>query len=206
MKTNSVFYIFSLVFAFSQHTVTAQENPKANTLFGNEAPIQTKDLGFLIAPSFGVTRLDGGSAALFNLRGGVNIKDKVSLGGYFNTSLNDVFNESETIPGVYLDYWTVGGFIEYTLSSKRIFHLTFPLYLGYGEVEMDNEFGSAGLGETNFLQIEPAALLELNLHKFVRFNLGAGYRFVGEMNYRNFNESDISGLTAYFGLKLGLFR
>lgn len=71
---------------------------------------------------------------------------------------------------------------------------------------MDNENGDAGLGEANFFQIEPSALLEVNLHKYVRFNIGAGYRFVGQMSYRNLNQSDISGLTGYVGLKFGLFR
>ncbi len=71
---------------------------------------------------------------------------------------------------------------------------------------MDNESGDAGLGESTFFQIEPSALLEINLHKNVRFNIGAGYRFAGQMEYRNFNQSDISGLIGYVGLKFGLFK
>jgi len=49
-------------------------------------------------------------------------------------------------------------------------------------------------------------MLELNLHKYARFQAGAGYRLLSQMNYRNFNQSDLAGLTAYAGLKLGLFR
>jgi hypothetical protein len=78
--------------------------------------------------------------------------------------------------------------------------------MGYGEVQMDNEIGDVGLGEANFFQIEPSALLEINLHKNIRFNLGAGYRIVGQMNYRNFDQSDLSGFTGYAGLKFGLLR
>jgi hypothetical protein len=80
------------------------------------------------------------------------------------------------------------------------------LYVGYGEVEMDSESWDIDFGESNFVQIEPSALLELNLHKHVRFNVGAGYRLVGPMNYRNFNEANMSNLTGYVGLKIGLFR
>ena len=101
---------------------------------------------------------------------------------------------------------TLGGFAEYTLLSKKVIHLTFPFYIGYGEVRMYNENGVAGLGKENLLQIEPSALLEVNLFKYTRLNLGAGYRFVGEMDYRNLNQSDLSGLTAYVGLKFGSFR
>jgi hypothetical protein len=150
--------------------------------------------------------MDGSEAFLFNLRAGINLKDKFSFGGYFNTSMNQIRPQSETIPFIYMDYWTVGAFAEYTLFAKRLMHLTFPVYIGYGEVQMDNEIGETELGEEYFFQIEPSALLEINLHKYARLNLGAGYRFVGEMNYRNLDQTDISGLTAYIGLKFGLFR
>ena len=81
-----------------------------------------------------------------------------------------------------------------------------PVNLGISEVQMDNSIGNAGLGEAKFFQVEPSAMLELNLHKYVRLNAGAGYRFVSNMKYRNFNQNDISGLTGYIGLKIGLFR
>jgi hypothetical protein len=62
------------------------------------------------------------------------------------------------------------------------------------------------MGEANFYQVEPSALLELNIHKYVRFNIGAGYRFVGQMSYRNMDQRDLSGFTGYVGLKIGVFR
>ncbi|MEZ4987083.1 MAG: hypothetical protein R2795_18925 [Saprospiraceae bacterium] len=184
----------------------AQVSNEAKTLLGDGASISTENWGFFITPSYGITSMDGSSASLFHLRGGLSIKDKISLGAYFSTSLNQINPKSETVQGVYMDYWTVGGFAEYTIFSKKVFHLTAPLYVGYGEVEMDNENGDARLGEANFFQIEPAALIEINLHKNVRFNIGAGYRFVGSISYRNFNQSDISGLAGYIGLKFGLFK
>ncbi len=184
----------------------AQENNDAKTLFGEGASIRTENLGFFIAPAYGITSMDGSFASLFNLRGGLSIEDKIAFGGYFSTSLNEINPESETVQGIYMDYWTVGGFTEYTLFSKKVVHLSFPLYIGYGEVQMDNETGDSGLGEANFFQIEPSALLEVNLHRYVRFNLGAGYRLVGAMEYRNFNQSDLSGPTGCLGLKFGLFK
>lgn len=205
MKKNGLLILLSCLLALSG-SVKAQQNDEASTLLGNGASISTKDIGFFVAPAYGITSMDGSSASLFNLRGGLNVKDKISLGAYFNTSLNEIKPESETVQGVYMDYWSVGGFAEYTLLSKKVLHVTFPLYVGYGEVEMDNENGDAGFGEANFLQIEPSALLEVNLHKNVRFNLGAGYRFIGQMEYRNFNQSDISGLTGYLGFKVGFFK
>lgn len=178
----------------------------------NGQPVQTlsdgqlNNIGWVLSPSLGISAMDGSAAALLNLRAGVTLGDRLSLGVYYADALNDIRNQSETLPGLYLDYYSFGGFMEYTLMPSRLLHLSFPLYFGYGEVEMDNDFGSAGLGEANFFQLEPAAMLELNLHRLVRLQLGAGYRLISDMNYRNMNPSDLSGLTGYAGLRLGLFR
>jgi hypothetical protein len=195
-------------FAILAGSLSAQDSPEAATLLGKGGTFSAKDLGFFVAPSFGLTRLDESTAALFNLRGGVGLKDMFSLGAYFNTSLNEIRQKSETLSGVYMDYWTAGGFVEITLLSKRLVHLTFPIYVGYGEVEMDGEevVYTDDLGESNFFQVEPSALLECNLNQFIRIHLGAGYRLVGQMDYRNLDRYDISGWTAYGGLRLGLFR
>ena len=206
MNRNIIFALTLGCLSILQGNLFAQESNEAKTLFGSETPIGTQDVGFFIAPTYGFTQMDGSGASLFNLRGGINLKDRFSLGAYLSTSLNEIRPQSETVQNVYLDYWSVGGFAEYTLLSKKAFHVTFPLYVGFGEVQMDNENGDPGLGEANFLQIEPSALLELNLHKYVRLNVGAGYRFVDQMAYRNFNQADISGPTGYVGLKFGLFR
>lgn len=202
MKKN----LFSLLFclALCQGSLLAQNETK--TIFGDSGLVNTNHLGFFVAPSYGFTQMDGSNATLLNLRSGISFKDKFAFGGYFNISHNESQPQSKTIQNAYLEYWTVGGFAEYTLLSKKVIHVTFPLYVGYGEVQMYNENGVAGLGKENLFQIEPSALLEVNLFKNTRLNVGAGYRFVGEMDYRNLNQSDLSGLTAYLGLKFGIFR
>lgn len=105
-----------------------------------------------------------------------------------------------------MDYWSAGGFVEYTAWSNKLAHITLPIYFGAGEVEMDNEIEEIELGESTFFQVEPAALLELNISKYIRLNAGAGYRFVSNMNYRTLDQSNITGITGYLGLKIGLFR
>lgn len=200
----SILFLLICIVATSSKAI-AQTNTEPLTLFKKGAPISTENLGVFIAPSFGFTQMDGAGAALFNLRTGLSIKDQVSFGGYFNTSLNNIMPQSETLPNIYMDYWSAGGFVEYTVNASKVVHLTFPLYMGYGEVQMDNEMGDAGLGEANFFQVEPSALLEVNLHHLVNFNVGAGYRMVGNMSYRNFNQSDLSGITGYIGFKFNIF-
>jgi hypothetical protein len=186
--------------------LSAQQPEAAQTLFGKKSVLGSGSPGFFVVPTIGVTRMDGYTTGLFNIHGGVTLADRFSFGAFFQTNLNDIFPESETVTDVYMDYWGAGGFASYTLLSDKVIHLSFPLFVGYNEIEMDRDDGSAGLGESNFLHVEPCAFLEVNLHEHVRLNLGAGYRLVQEMNYRNMNQSDLSGITGYVGLKLGLFR
>lgn len=185
--------------------LSAQEEV-SKTLLGNGSGIERKDLGFMVAPSLGLTRMDGAGVALFNVRAGMTVKDRFAMGAFFNTSLNEIKPKSETVPGLYMDHRAFGGFVEYTAFSKKVVHLTFPLYLGYGEVEMDGESGPVGLDEADFLMAEPSVLLEVNLLRHVRFNMGGGYRFVGNTTYRNMDQSDLRGFTAWFGIKVGTFK
>ena len=201
---------FALPFLFCpflfQHPLAAEDTTGLQTLFGNGSRLSIRDIGLFVAPTSGVTQMDGSTTPLFNLRGGLNLKDRFSIGGYFNTSLDEIYPRDERNPDAYLDYWTAGGFMEYTLFPKKLVHLTIPLFFGYGEVEMDHERREDPYEEGNFFQIEPSALIEINLHKYVRFNIGAGYRFLGQINHPNFDPSELSGPTGYLGLKLGLFR
>jgi hypothetical protein len=206
MKRKIIFSLLSFSLFLMTTTSYSQEHNEAKTLLNGTPTINTKELGFFVAPSYALTQMDGSTASLFHLRGGISWKDKYAFGAYFSTSLNQINPQSETVPNVYMDYWSLGGFAEYTLFTKKLVHVTFPLYVGIGEVQMDNEMGEAGLGEASFFTIEPSALLENNLHTYVRFNVGVGYRFVGQMNYRNFDQSDLSGFTGYIGLKFGVFK
>jgi hypothetical protein len=184
--------------------IIAQENNDTETLLGDKLP-QLSDLGFYIAPAYQFTQLDEAAASLFHIRGGISYKKQFNIGGFYNVSLNQIYPSNEVLPNVYMDYWNAGGYVEYTVLSKKLVHVTLPIYLGYGEVQMDNEMGELDLGEANFATFEPNLLLEINLHKYAKFNIGGGYRWVSEMNYRNFNQNDISGITASVGFKFGIF-
>lgn len=205
MKTTffSCFWIGCLFFISSE--AFAQE---AKTLL-KEDSLNFRDVGFAISPNIGFTEMGSSSALIFNLRGGVNLKDRVTLGAYYNTSINEVRLQGGNLSEDYWDYNSVGGFIEFTVLSKNVVHFTFPLLIGYGEVELDrnDDQWRNNYPESEFIEIEPAAFLEINVHKFVRFNLGAGYRFTEPLNQIGADQiPDIGGLTGYLGFKVGLFR
>jgi hypothetical protein len=204
MKISKLAVVTFVLISFGSFNLNAQTTPQAKTLLGNKNTV--KNVGFILTPTFQLTSIDGSATSLFSLRGGAVFNDKLTLGGFYSLSVNQIRPKSETAPNLYMDYRAAGGFVEYTIFSNKLLHLTFPLFIGGGEIEMDNDNGSnLELGERNFFLIEPNVMAELNLHKHVRLNLGTGYRFVGNMNYRNMNQADISGVVGSIGLKFGFF-
>lgn len=200
-KTN-----LALIVAFLSFSVLrGQENESAATLFKKGGPDSNASVELFLTPMLGVTEFDGSTAFLIQARAGLTVNETFSFGGYFSTSMNEIYPESETLFDIYMDYWSAGGFISYAPLSKKLINWSFPLYFGYGEIEMDNEQSSAGLGEANFFQIEPSALLHLNLTQHLRFTTGAGYRWVSDTTYRNLDQSSLSGLTGYIGLVFDIF-
>jgi hypothetical protein len=85
-------------------------------------------------------------------------------------------------------------------------HASIPLKLGYEQVEMDNEIGNIHLGGSNFMVVEPSALMEVNLHKYLKFDLGIGYRWISQLNCPNLNNSDNSGIVFRSGFRIVLFK
>jgi hypothetical protein len=166
-----------------------------------------KSIGVMAAVGMTPAQWGSSTVALLNMRAGAVFSDKVSLGGFYNLSLNDFSQEFVGAQGPMMDFRWVGGFVEYTLFADRRFHLTFPLLIGGAELEIDEV--SMFLNqkpEVNFLLIEPSALLEITLLQNLRFNIGLGYRFAGDFNYGGLDQSDLSGFTAQAALKVGLWR
>lgn len=163
--------------------------------------------GIMVASTLSASNWDGASVGIWTNRAGVVFDDKFSLGGFYSFSVNDFVPDSETTTSTYMDFKWVGGFLEYTLKAGKKAHLTFPVLIGGAELELDQERDSMSqFGEANFLMVEPAVLLELNLLKNLRFHIGGGYRIVGDFSYRNLGPSDLSGFTAQAGIKLGIFK
>lgn len=197
---NALLIICSLVTIINN--LSAQEN-KPETLLKSK---NWGKIGFMASPNIGFTKMDKANVITMNLRSGIIFGDCITIGGFYNFSMNEFVPKSETLPGIYMDYQAFGGFVEYTFFSNKLLHASFPLLIGGGEVEMDSKDYDPGLGEANFLVIEPGILCEINLHDYVRLNLGVTYRAVGKMSYRNLDQSAISGISAQVGLKLGLFK
>lgn len=103
-----------------------------------------------------------------------------------------------------------GFFIEPIINSNKAIHFTFPLMLGTGWAgyvdDWSNDWSNGELREEQlFWVLEPAANLEANLTRRLRFTLGASYRMTKELNLLNANKKDFNGLSYNFAFKLGIF-
>lgn len=187
-------------------TLQAQDAPK--TLFGDKPSFS--NLGFMVDPGFQWTQIAGENAGYFLFRAGLMFNDKLTVGGFYGELVNDIRPASfeNTLPArAHLDSHQAGGFIEYTLLSSRIVHLTFPLAVGVMELEIDGQGRGYDYDETKTLFVEPGAQVEVNLHRFARLHAGLGYRFMGGtiQDYPDVPDAG-NGLTFQVGLKMGLFN
>ena len=137
----------------------------------------------MVAPGFQWTQLAGEGTGFAQFRAGVILHDKLTLGGFYGEMINQVrpVSFANTLPArAHLDAYQAGGFLEYTLHSSKLVHLTLPLSVGMMEMEIDEEGRDFDYEETKTFFVEPGAQLEVNLHRFARLHAGVGYRIMGE--------------------------
>jgi hypothetical protein len=187
-------------------TTTAQTNESAKTVFGGGKP----DIGYFISPSCQVGEIAGSTAILPGIGAGVVFNDRLYLGINFKFIASENTPEGETDNRYYLDQRYCGLRFEYAIQPKSVVHLNFPVEFGVGETELDlkDSYENEDLVPTDdawFAYLEPGIALEINLHKYVKLNINAGYRFVSKVSFRNLTEKDMMGITCSAGLKIGLF-
>jgi hypothetical protein len=177
----------------------AQSTAEPKTLFGNAS---MENLSFVINPYSELGSIGGSEMLSLGIHGGVNVNSKYTFGGYYMGSLNNVRPAGTELLTGYMDMRAGGVYFEYTLLNEKLVHLTFPLNIGYGEVQWGMDDDEISFGERNFFTVEPTALIEVNLHKYVKANLGGGYRWVSDFNYLNINANDLRGVIGQVGLKI----
>ena len=190
---------------------SAQE--KAETLFSGATKI-----GGFGGPQAKFTELDGEFAVQFGGRGGFIINSTFSIGGggygiasgrHMNFSAVDGNNSRLNIG--------YGGLIlEYINNSDDLFHFTFNTLFGAGGAELrDAPIGTSRylddydnydlIDNDWFFVIEPELNLDINLTNFMRFSIGASYRYVGDVQMIGLTDEDLSGFSANIMLKFGRF-
>lgn len=212
MKT----YLFVFLAIIGFYTTKAQTEPM-QTLFGNAGPV-----GWWVSTDFAYTGIDDRDAWLGGMSGGVIVNHNFSIGfagyGILNSS-NLKFSNVLDTADVYL-YGGYGGLkLEYRFNPSRVVHLAFPLLIGGGAVSYstftmsENDWNHSGDMESqdylyawdNFFVIEPGVTIGVNVLKWMRFDIGASYRYAPGITLPKTDSGLMNGVNANFSLKFGKF-
>jgi hypothetical protein len=170
-----------------------------------------KDSGGFGAPVFGATAIGGEWGFFSGGRGAwvVNHKCCFGGGGYSVDVALEPGNENDVEPRLDLG---MGGFeFEYVAFSDKVVHFTVGALVGAGGVTFQDLPRDVETTDMVFVG-KPAASVELNLVKWLRLDLGGGYRYVTGVDAdkfasygRDFDDQDFCGPDAYVTVKFGKF-
>lgn len=189
-------------------TAMAQSNQSAEqtsqSLLGS---FEVNHWGAFAGTGFHFTTLDGQSTSLHQISIGGVINHNFRLGFSYFHQLEELLLTDEFTP--YRQDLQMGSLdLEYVLFPHKTFHLSFPLQLGLGELELDDDLDNGWSGyydETYFGFVQSGIQLEINLHEYVRLHGGVNYRLALGVDHPLFNTADLSGMSGNVGLRFGLF-
>lgn len=106
-----------------------------------------------------------------------------------------------------------GVLIGLTIAPKELIHISMPIVLGAGSVEIsdkdffvnnpaDSEFT---VENSAFFIVEPGLELEFNMTRYFRVGAGATYRHVGGTELVNISDDDLRGFTGILSFRFGRF-
>ncbi len=171
--------------------------------------------GFFVAPVVNVSSFDGQTAILPGLRAAWTINRSVSIGlaGYGlapTISRSDIVSDFDVRPLA-----GYGGlFIEPIVASNQLIHVTFPVTLGAGwtgyvrdwaDDDFSNRNDRSLIDDHIFWYVEPGVRAELNVARFFRVAMGAGYRYTSDIELINTPEDALRGMSYALELKFGIF-
>ncbi|MEO9966182.1 MAG: hypothetical protein ABJF11_10360 [Reichenbachiella sp.] len=218
MMTN-IKYILIILSSLFYTTSQAQQytdDPKANeikSLIGKEKEITgfgNVDLrvGEFVSQQVLIVGAYGGILINKNVMfgvGGYGIATESQFEGF-----NPETNEQRDL-NIYGGY--AGMLLGFKVASKEIIHLSVPILLGAGHIDIsDDNYFDLSNGDNDFtvessafFVLEPSALLELNISNHFRLGFGAGYRIVKGSSLENLSDDDLSGFTGVVSFQLGRF-
>ncbi len=132
-------------------------------------------------------------------RGGWIINHTLVIGGGGYGLANDINLDGIPFSGRDVDFGYGGLEVEYINRSDELFHFTIYLLVGGGGLTTNLTDGEA------VFVLEPAANVELNITRYFRLNLGAGYRFVTGVDAPELEDGDLSAVNGIVTFKFGAF-
>jgi opacity protein-like surface antigen len=207
MKTVATGALLSVLIssaAFAQPltpTAAAGGEDQPQTIVGGPHEGRSIVSGWFVSPTFGTTGWGGALEYSPGLRGGIYLNQRLAIGLAVNGLANGDSHLGANGGGA---FGTYGGLLlQYVVQSNRLAHVTFESTIGDGHwCASDDNHDCAG---KRFIVFEPAANLELNVARHVRFTTGLGYRFAVAGSGDGPSSRDMSSLVVRSGLIFGSF-
>ncbi len=188
--------------ASSVSTSTAAQG-EAETLTAGVSSGGTRISGWFLAPTFGTTGFGDRLNYTPGLRGGIYLNKRFALG----VAAQGLASSATTVRDSEVrNFGTYGGlFLQYVWHSDQLIHGTFESTIGNGRWCTAGTGASDACSNKDFLVFEPAANIEINVAKHVRFSSGVGYRFAVAGSGEGPSSRDMSSLIVRTALILGSF-
>jgi hypothetical protein len=179
-------------------STAGQSEPE--TLTAGASSNGTRISGWFLAPTFGTTVFGDHMNYMPGLRGGVYLNKRFAIG----LAAQGVANSETSIgDGEVRNLGSYGGLLlQYLWRSDQLIHGTVESTIGNGRWCAS---GSDSCATKQFLVFEPAANLEINVAKHVRFASGVGYRFAVAGSGEGPSSREMSSLVVRSSLILGSF-
>jgi hypothetical protein len=187
--------------------LTAQTNKDVMTISGTWTP----HIGYFLTPFCQIGKMAGSTATIPGIGAGVVLNNKFSFDLRYKYIITENTPKGEVDNRLYLDGQWFGIRCEYLIKPEKAVHFSFPLEVGIGEIELDlkdfyeDQHVTIPSDNAWFVNLEPGVSLEINLWKYMKLNLTAGYRFVSDFTFRNLSERDLMGFNYSVALKIGIF-
>ncbi len=95
---------------------------------------------------------------------------------------------------------------EYIFRAQKLINMSVAALIGGGGIRVqDPSVTYMDHDMDTFFVVEPELTLYLNVVKYFRIGLGAGYRFTRGVDRKELSDSEIGGFTANLTLQFGVF-
>lgn len=146
------------------------------------------------------------------------LNNKLAIGPAIQKNIIKSYSPASVTPLI-LNTMFLGGKLEYTIFPQSVIHLSIPLTVGCGFVDLDslvkiksykdNKFKNQ-IKDTKISNIYVAQLglnLETNLIRYMKFYIGGNYRIAAKINLIDpISEKALKGFSMNTGFKIGLFN
>jgi len=208
MKSLLLAFSTILVFSFPIQAQEKQENDEFQSLFGNNKIVY----GGYGGPQIGFSKFDNRNIILVGGHGGVVINHFLVIGGAGSGIVNMLkYNNINGTDNAYLVGGYGGMYLNFIAYPLKVVHVSFPMLIGAGGMEFVKDINQPHENITNtidndvFFVFEPGVEIELNVLKFMRFGIGAKYRWAPNLNLINTSSDPFNGISYCLSMKFGKF-